>query len=104
MLTIENFKKIKNQWFGDWQIGNVIEDMDMYAFKFVNKDGRDVTLVINRKPKNNFADESKKYEILLMSSSSSTISSNFIEDIIYIDVMADMELFGESVSHYLNSL
>ena len=21
MLTIENFKKIRNQWYGDWQIG-----------------------------------------------------------------------------------
>jgi hypothetical protein len=26
MLTIENYKKIKNQYFGDWQIGKIMEE------------------------------------------------------------------------------
>jgi hypothetical protein len=32
------------------------------------------------------------------------IPSNIIDDVIYHSVLEDMELFGESLTHYLNTL
>jgi hypothetical protein len=39
MLTIENFKKIRNQWYGDWQIGRTDEGKQHYALQARHKDG-----------------------------------------------------------------
>ena len=103
MLTIENFKKIKNQWYGDWQIGKgIMEEKTYYALQGQHSSGkRSVTIVIVREPKidENFE---KYYSISLIDDDIG--SSSIIEDNIYHVVLEDMELFGESLVHYLNTI
>lgn len=103
MLVIENFKKIKNQWFGDWQIGKAImEEKTYYALQSQHSSGkRSVTIVIIREPKLDDNLE-KYYSISLIDDAIGT--SSIIEDIIYHSVLEDMELFGESLTHYLNTI
>lgn len=103
MLTIENFKKIKNQWFGDWQIGKVSEDKTYYALQALHKEGkRSVTIVIFREDRIEGEYFETAYQIVMMIDGSST--NDAIEDIIYKSVLEDMELFGEALVHYLNTL
>ena len=103
MLVIENFKKIKNQWFGDWQIGKgIMEEKTYYALQAQHSSGkRSITIVILREPKmdENFE---KYYSISLIDDDKG--SSSIIEDVIYHSVLVVMELFGESLTHYLNTI
>ena len=103
MLTIENYKKIKNQWFGAWQIGKMImEEKTYYALQAINSyENRSVTIVIAREPKMDKNIE-KYYTITLIDDDIG--SSSIIEDNIYHAVLEDMELFGESLVHYLNTI
>ena len=101
MLTIENFKKIRNQWYGDWQIGRTDEGKQHYALQARHKDGkRTVTLVIFREGLLNTEWGEVSYDIKLMNDDSGSI----IEDTLYKGVLEDMELFGESLVHYLNTI
>lgn len=103
MLTIENYKKIKNRWFGDWQIGKVMEEKSYYALQCFHSSGkRSVTIVIFRD--DTFSGEylETAYKITLLEDTKGI--SDAIEDIIYKAVLEDMELFGESLSHYLNTI
>ena len=101
MLKIENFNKIRNQWYGDWQIGRTDEGKQYYALQARHKDGkRTVTLVIFREGKMDSEWNESVYEIKLMDDT----AGNIIEDIIYRGVLEDMELFGESLVIYLNTI
>ena len=52
MLKIENFNKIRNQWYGDWQIGKTDEGNSYYALNARHKDGRrSITVVIFKEDK-----------------------------------------------------
>ena len=49
MLKIENFNKIRNQWYGDWQIGRTDEGNSYYALNAKHKDGkRSITVIITK--------------------------------------------------------
>lgn len=103
MLTIVNYNKIKNRWFGDWQIGKIIEDKNHYALQAFHKSAkRSVTIVIFREDRieGEYADVG--YNVAMMDDSKST--NDVIEDIIFKSVLEDMELFGESLVYYLNTL
>ena len=101
MLVIKNFKKIQNKWFGDWQIGRTDEGKQYYALQAKHKDGkRTVTLVIFRQGLLNDEWSELTYDIKLMDDSSGDV----IEDIVYQATLQDMELFGESLVHYLNTI
>jgi hypothetical protein len=101
MLTIENFKKIQNQWYGDWQIGRTDEGKQHYALQARHKDGkRTVTLVIFREGLLNTEWGEVSYDIKLMNDDSGSI----IEDTLYKGVLDDMELFGEALVLYLNTI
>lgn len=101
MLTIENFKKIRNQWYGDWQIGRTDEGKQHYALQARHKDGkRTITLVIFRQGLLNDEWSELTYDIKLMNDSTGDI----IEDVIYPATLEDMQLFGESLVHYLNTI
>jgi hypothetical protein len=101
MLTIENFKKIQNQWYSDWQIGRTDEGKQHYALQARHKDGkRTVTLVIFREGLLNTEWGEVSYDIKLMNDDSGSI----IEDTLYKGVLEDMELFGEALVHYLNTI
>jgi hypothetical protein len=101
MLTIENFKKIRNQWYGDWQIGRTDEGKQHYALQARHKDGkRTVTLVIFREGLLNTEWGEVSYDIKLMNDDSGSI----IEDTLYKGVLDDMELFGEALVLYLNTI
>ncbi len=101
MLTIENFKKIQNQWFGDWQIGRTDEGKQYYALQARHKDGkRTVTLAIFREGMFNSEWGELTYDIKLIDDN----AGNIIEDIVYKATLEDMELFGESLVHYLNTI
>ncbi len=101
MLTIQNFKKIRNQWFDDWQIGRTDEGKQHYALQARHKDGkRTVTLVIFREGKFDSEWSELVYEIKLMDDT----KGNIIEDFVYKATLEDMELFGESLVHYLNTI
>jgi hypothetical protein len=101
MLVIKNYKKIQNQWYGDWQIGRTDEGKQHYALQAKHKDGkRTVTLVIFREGQLSDEWNELTYEIKLMEDN----TANIIEDIIYKGVLDDMELFGESLVHYLNTI
>ena len=103
MLTIVNYKKIKNQWFGDWQIGKIIEEKTHYALQAFHKEGkRSITIVIFREERIEGEYFETAYQIAMMEDTKS--SNDAIEDIIYKSVLEDMELFGESLSHYFNTL
>jgi hypothetical protein len=101
MLVIKNYKKIQNQWYGDWQIGRTDEGKQHYALQAKHKDGkRTVTLVIFREGQFSNEWNELNYEIKLMDD----MAGNIIEDIIYKGTLEDMELFGESLVHYLNTI
>ena len=100
MLTIENYKKIKNRWFGDWQVGKIIEDKECYGLQAFHKNGKSITIAIFREGKMDSEFFEKIYEIKLIEDG----KNNIIEDIVYKATLEDMELFGESLVHYLNTL
>ena len=103
MLIIENYKKIKNRWFGDWQIGKILEEPTHYALQaFHNSGKRSVTIVLFREEKIEGEYFEIAYKIALLDDSKGI--SDVIEDIIYKSVLEDMELFGEALVHYLNTI
>ena len=103
MLTIENYNKIKNRWFGDWQIGKIIEDPTHYALQAFHKEGkRTITIVIFREERIEGEYFETAYQISMLDDAKGI--SEAIDNIIYKAVLEDMELFGESLVHYLNTL
>ena len=103
MLTIENYNKIKNRWFGDWQIGKIIEDPTHYALQAFHKEGkRTITIVIFREERIEGEYFETAYQISMLDDAKGI--SEAIDDIIYKAVLEDMELFGESLVHYFNTL
>jgi hypothetical protein len=103
MLVIKNFKKIKNQWYGDWQIGKVDEMKECYALQAFNSiTKKSITMAILREPMIDEAEYDTAYRISLVEDNKKP--SNIIDDVIYHSVLEDMELFGESLVHYLNTL
>ena len=103
MLVIKNYKKIRNQYFGDWQIGRIEEMNDCYALQaFSTIEKKSITMAIMREPIVNDAEWDIAYQISLVEDYA--IPSNIIEDIIYHSVLEDMDMFGESLVHYLNTL
>ncbi len=103
MLVIENFNKIQRRWFGNWQIGRTDDGAAYYALNAKHKDGnRSVTIVIFKQEKLDTEFAETAYSISLIDDAVG-ISSQ-IDDIIYKSVLEDMELFGESLVHYLNTI
>ena len=103
MLVIKNYKKIKNQYFGDWQVGKVEELPECYAMQVWNTtEKKSVTLAILREPMMDESEYDIPYRISLVEDDKKP--SNIIDDVIYHSVLQDMELFGESLIHYLNTL
>jgi hypothetical protein len=103
MLVIRNYKKIKNQYFGDWQIGKVEEMKECYALQAFNANTKkSITMAILREPMMDEAEYDTAYRISLVEDNKKP--SNIIDDVIYHSVLEDMELFGESLVHYLNTL
>jgi hypothetical protein len=103
MLVIKNYKKIKNQWYGDWQIGKVEEMKECYALQAFNANTKkSITMAILREPMMDEAEYDTAYRISLVEDDKKP--SNIIDDVIYHSVLEDMELFGESLTHYLNTL
>jgi len=103
MLKIENFNKIRNQWYGDWQIGRTDESKEHYALNARHKDGRkSITVVIFKEETLDTEFTEIAYNISLMDDDLG--SSSIIDDIIYKAVLEDMELFGEALVHYLNTI
>jgi hypothetical protein len=103
MLVIKNYKKIKNQYFGDWQIGKVEEMPECYALQAFNSNtNKSITMAILRQPMMDESEYDTPYRISLIEDDKKP--SNIIDDIIYHSVLEDMELFGESLVHYLNTL
>lgn len=103
MLVIRNYKKIKNQYFGDWQVGKVEELPECYAMQVWNTtEKKSVTLAILREPMIDELEYDTAYRISLVEDDKKP--SNIIDDVIYRSVLEDMELFGESLVHYLNTL
>ena len=103
MLIIENYKKIQNRWFGDWQIGKIMEEPTHYALQAFHKSGkRSVTVVILREDRIDGEYFETAYQISMMDDNLG--SSSMVDDIIYKTVLKDMELFGESLVHYLNTI
>jgi hypothetical protein len=79
-----------------------MEEKKYYALQSQHSSGkRSITIVILREPKmdENFE---KYYSISLIDDDKG--SSSIIEDVIYHSVLEDMELFGESLTHYLNTI
>jgi hypothetical protein len=102
MLVIKNYKKIKNQYFGDWQIGRAQEMKECYALQAFNANTKkSITLAILREPIVSDVEFETAYQISLVEDNK---GGNIIEDVIYHTVLEDMELFGESLVHYLNTL
>ena len=103
MLVIKNYKKIKNQYFGDWQVGKVEELPECYAMQVWNTtEKKSVTLAILREPMIDELEYDTAYRISLVEDDKKP--SNIIDDVIYHSVLEDMELFGESLTHYLNTI
>jgi hypothetical protein len=103
MLVIRNYKKIKNQYFGDWQIGRVEEMSECYALQVFNYTcKKSITIAILREPIISDIEFETAYQISLVEDD--IRPANIIEDVIYHTVLEDMELFGESLVHYLNTI
>jgi len=72
-----------------------------YALQARHKDGkRTITLVIFRQGLLNDEWSELTYDIKLMDDSTGDV----IEDVVYQATLQDMELFGESLVHYLNTI
>lgn len=103
MLVIKNYKKIKNKYFGDWQVGKVEELPECYAMQvWSTTEKKSVTLAILRQPMMDELEYDTAYRISLVEDDKKP--SNIIDDVIYHSVLEDMELFGESLVHYLNTI
>jgi hypothetical protein len=103
MLVIKNYKKIKNKYFGDWQVGKVEELPECYAMQvWSTTEKKSVTLAILREPMMDETEYDTAYRISLVEDDKKP--SNIIDDVIYHSVLEDMELFGESLTHYLNTI
>jgi len=103
MLVIKNYKKIKNKYFGDWQVGKVEELPECYAMQvWSTTEKKSVTLAILREPMMDESEYDTAYRISLVEDDKKP--SNIIDDVIYHSVLEDMELFGESLTHYLNTI
>ena len=103
MLVIRNYKKIKNQYFGDWQVGKVEELPECYAMQVWNTtEKKSVILAILREPMIDELEYDTAYRISLVEDDKKP--SNIIDDVIYHSVLEDMQLFGESLTHYLNTI
>jgi len=103
MLVIKNFKKIKNQWYGDWQIGKIEELKECYALRAFNSNSdKSITMVILREGQ--FSDEWKEMVYPISLVEDGVGNGNVISDIVYKNTLDDMELFGESLVHYLNTI
>ena len=103
MLVIKNYKKIKNQYFGDWQVDKVEELPECYAMQVWSSiEKKSVTLAILREPMIDELEYDTAYRISLVEDNK--IPSNIIDDVIYHSVLEDMQLFGESLTHYLNTI
>jgi hypothetical protein len=103
MLVIKNYKKIKNKYFGDWQVGKVEELPECYAMQvWSTTEKKSVTLAILRQPMMDELEYDTAYRISLVEDDKKP--SNIIDDVIYHSVLEDMELFGESLTHYLNTI
>lgn len=103
MLTIKNYKKIRNQYFGDWQIGKIQEMNECYALQAFNVNStKSITMVILRGGQISDTFDELVYPISLVEDAKG--GNNIIEDVIYKATLEDMELFGESLVHYLNTL
>jgi hypothetical protein len=103
MLVIKNYKKIKNKYFGDWQVGKVEELPECYAMQvWSTTEKKSVTLAILREPMMDESEYDTAYRISLVEDDKRP--SNIIDDVIYHSVLEDMELFGESLTHYLNTI
>lgn len=103
MLVIKNYKKIKNKYFGDWQVGKVEELPECYAMQVWNTtEKKSVTLAILREPMIDELEYDTAYRISLVEDDKKP--SNIIDDVIYHSVLEDMQLFGESLTHYLNTI
>jgi hypothetical protein len=103
MLVIKNYKKIKNKYFGDWQVGKVEELPECYAMQvWSTTEKKSVTLAILREPMMDEVEYDTAYRISLVEDDKKP--SNIIDDVIYHSVLEDMELFGESLTHYLNTI
>jgi hypothetical protein len=63
---------------------------------------KSVTLAILREPMMDEVEYDTAYRISLVEDNK--IPSNIIDDVIYHSVLEDMELFGESLTHYLNTI
>ena len=93
MLVIKNYKKIKNKYFGDWQVGKVEELPECYAMQvWSTTEKKSVTLAILRQPMMDELEYDTAYRISLVEDNK--IPSNIIDDVIYHSVLEDMELFG----------
>ena len=100
MLTIENYKKIQNRWFGEWQIGKIDDFGDCYGLQVFHKSGRSITIAIFKDGKMDSEFFEKIYDIKLVEDG----NGNVIHDTIYHATLNDMELFGEALVHYLNTI
>ena len=99
MLKIENFNKIRNQWYGDWQIGRTDEGNSYYALNAKHKDGkRSITVIIYKQDKLDTEFAETAYNISLMDDIRG--SSSIIEDIIYKSVLEDS---GQTNAIYANN-
>ena len=101
MLIIKNYKKIKNQYFEDWQIGRIQEMNECYALQAFNANTKkSITMAILRDGEMCTEWNEIQYSISIIEDK----TNNVIEDTIYKSVLEDMELFGESLVYYLNTL
>jgi hypothetical protein len=72
----------------------------LQAFNSITK--KSITMAILREPMMDEAEYDTAYRISLVEDDKKP--SNIIDDVIYHSVLEDMELFGESLTHYLNTL
>jgi hypothetical protein len=76
---------------------------ECYALQAFNANTKkSITMAIVREPMMDEAEYDTAYRISLVEDDKKP--SNIIDDVIYHSVLEDMELFGESLTHYLNTL
>ena len=101
-IFIENFRKIKNQYFNEWQVAKAMYDSDVgYFFEFHHKtyDKKYVVFLSNEiKLKEN------GNEYCEIGVSNLNIKNDSHEEFIYIDNLSSMNEFGYAVAEYLKSL
>lgn len=101
MLTIKNYTNIIDKTFGDWIIKKAEEKFLHYEFQaFHNENSRNISIVLFRDTKMDLRVDEDMYQLAVLEDGKQGI----VDELLYQSVVEDMQLFGETLLIYFNTI